>query len=255
MQSLSLSSYFDILPQPALILESVHDTSLNVTSFRVCYVNREFDSIIRPNSLVNRTPGGTEVGNQRNIIGADFNEAILQKMCLYPTPTQFTDWALGILLTPSELHCLKSRFKVPTVNENPPTFDQSESVIDIEWSGLAMKGKYAILTGRKSSPNTPSTSSTSPEPLPGRDVRSADPLEIDDHPSRVSSNPNSPKTPTTQPIRQKVSRSPSKDIKSTSPTASSPVLRPRLTSHNSFPIEDGPTSTWRNNEKVSHQFI
>lgn len=252
MESLSLSSYFDIFPQPAVILELTQDSSLTVDSFQVCYVNRWFVSLIGLNGLSNQPPAarGMEFEEERSLLGADFNEAVLQRSCLSPTPTQFMDWIKGISHTPDELHFLKSRFSLPDLNKLSPASDQSETVVDVEWNGLAMKGKYVILTGRTSShkpPSASSTASTSPELLPGQDVRSSDPL--DNNPG-CASNPESPTTSTTNPTRQRVSRSSSRDVKSTSPITTSPVIRPRLTTRNSFPVEDGPTSTWRNNEKV-----
>jgi hypothetical protein len=240
---LSLSAYLDGFPEPALILEWGQDIDSYIDSFKVCYVNRAFNDVVGVRGSVDEQSPLRPVDRQSAAIGTSFNEFVLQDTCISPSSARFTDWLKGIIRAPNELHFLESRFQFRGYTlDGPPPF------LDIDWTGLVVKGKFVVLTGR----TVTSRTSTLSQSLPENDVANPVPIENTAIVSPVSPNTDTPERKSPSP--QRASRTSSKDIR-TSPrtTSSSPTSdRPYLQMRNSFTQDEStPLSTWRNNEKVN----
>jgi hypothetical protein len=252
---LSLSAYFDVLPEPALILECSRETISDVESFKVCYVNRAFNDPVGVRSSAHKRSSLGAVGQEKVVIGTIFNESVFQETCITPSPALFMDWVKGIIQAPNDLHFLQSRFKVRGYTQTNNALDGPPPFLDIDWNGLVIKGRFVVLTGRTNTTVMSRTGTVSPESLPQRDTANPVPVDVVGAiVSPISPDTDTPKRKSPSSPPRRVSRTSSKDIKTPSPrtTSSSPSSdRPHLQMRNSFTLDESPSlSTWRNNEKV-----
>jgi hypothetical protein len=244
---LSLSAYLDVYPEPALILEWGPDTVSYIDSFKVCYANTAFNDILGVRGSLDEQSAPRPDERQSEAIRTSFNEFLLQETCISPSPERFMDWLKGIVRAPNDLHFLESRFQFRR-DSHCNTLDGPLPFLAIEWNGIVIKGMFVVLTGRTI---TSRTTTPSQQSLPESDVANLVPIE---ETAVVSLNTDTPerKPPSSPP--QRVSRTSSKDIRTSSRTTpSSPTSdRPYLQMRNSFTQDESvPLSTWRNNEKVT----
>ena len=247
---LSLSAYLDVFPEPALILEWGQDTVSYFDSLKVCYANTAFNDILGVRGSLDEQSPPRPVERQSEATGTSFNESVLQETCISPSPERFMDWLKGIIRAPNDLHFLESRFRFQFRRYTNNTLDGPLPFLDIQWNGLVIKGRFVVLTGRtvKSHTTIPSQQS-----LPESDVANLVPIEDTAVVSSNTDSDNPERKPPSSPP-QRVSKTSSKDIRTSSRTTpSSPTSdRPYLQMRNSFTQDESvPLSTWRNNEKVA----
>jgi len=149
---LSLSKYFDLIPQAAVIFTS-KDGSLSADSLNVCYVNRAFLDSIGDSPLVDPVeqavpPELSPAANNHSEAPPNFM-SILQTQCINPSASQFIQWVNGVAQEPQIVHHLKTRFKGFTVAKEEYVSERTPQFVDIEWNAVIMEKKFIVLTGRR----------------------------------------------------------------------------------------------------------
>lgn len=130
MDSVTLSSYLDVLAQPSVVLDL---SAVGAESAKVCYVNPTFAQLFS---------GDQETSNDA-FAGQLFVD-VLQLRLISPHTTTFLQWIKEIIAE-NTLTPLRSQFKGNTKS------------ISIKWTGVLIQNTYIVLTGRISSPsNLPS---------------------------------------------------------------------------------------------------
>ena len=150
---LSLSTYFDLVPQAAMIFTS-ESGSLSADSLQVCYVNRAFLESIGDSPLVD--PEDEEVPPELSPPPTDNHTevpsnfmSILQTQCINPSASQFIQWVNGVAQEPQIVHHLKTRFNGFTVAKEEYESERTPQFVDIEWNAVVMEKKFIVLSGRR----------------------------------------------------------------------------------------------------------
>jgi len=165
---LSLSKYFDLVPQAAVIFTS-EGGSLSADSLNVCYVNRAFLDSIGDSQLVDPVeqelpPQISPGSNNHSEPPPDFM-SILQAQCINPSASQFIQWVNGVAQEPQIVHHLKTRFKGFTVAKEEYVSERTPQFVDIEWNAVVMEKRFIVLTGRRT--GTVQFSAVQPQTEPG----------------------------------------------------------------------------------------
>lgn len=141
--SLVLSKYLDLLPQPAMIFTYAGQEH----SLSVCYVNKSFLESIGDSPL-EEDSDALIIGHNETPVPRDYM-TVLQTQCINPSADHFTQWIHGVTHKPEKMHHLKTRFKGFTMSQHSQISDRIPTVVDIEWNAAVMDGKFIILTGRR----------------------------------------------------------------------------------------------------------
>lgn len=149
LDSLCLSKYLDLLPQPAMIF-TYENGSLNADTLAVAYANQVFlDSIGDSPLIEDEEPIALERDPSRATgIAADFM-TILQTQCINPSASQFFHWVNGVTQGPKTVHHLKTRFKGFFIPHGGHISERKRQLVDIEWNGIVMENRFIVLTGRR----------------------------------------------------------------------------------------------------------
>lgn len=171
MEILSLSSYLEVLGQPALVLTSTAFDGPVSESLSPCYMNPVF------RELINLTGDGSRDAWTNR--GAQF-KSILQARCVVPTSSQFLEWIQEF--KEANVNVLKSIFRRPNCSEERRHHDTGPEFVDLEWNGAMVQDKYIVLIGRYlGAPSFFSTTPTSSEPDSLRFVSDPPPVEQKGH--------------------------------------------------------------------------
>jgi hypothetical protein len=183
IESLCLSKYLDLLPQPAMIF-TYENESLNADTLAVRYANQVFLQSIGDSTLIEEDP--VILGHdpsRATSIAPDFM-SILQTQCINPSASRFLLWINGVAQEPKNVHHLKTRFKGFFVPKDSHVSERKPQLVDIEWNAIVMENKFIVLTGRRTGTLQFSSVSSPSEP-PHRELSHPETVEEEDEEDSV----------------------------------------------------------------------
>jgi hypothetical protein len=148
MEMLSLSKYFDVIPQSAMIF-TIENQTLLADPPKVCYVNQAFLNNIGESPLSEAELFEMGLQEPRTRLVPDDFMSMLEVQCINPSAAQFLQWIKGVVQKPNKINNLKTRFKGFTLPQDSYLSDRTTQFVDIEWNAVVMEKKFIILTGRR----------------------------------------------------------------------------------------------------------
>jgi hypothetical protein len=256
VNTLSLSNYFDLVPQAAVIFTS-EGGFLSAESLYVCYVNRAFLDSIGDSPLVD--PAEQEVppelfatSNNHSVPPPDFM-SILQTQCINPSASQFIQWVNGVAQEPQIVHHLKTRFKGFTVAKEEVVSERTPQFVDIEWNAVIMEKKFIVLTGRRTGTVQFSAVQPQTEPILSSDLTGSAIAEEDEQETKETDRPPQPVSArSSSSSNSSNARRPRRSgkVRQSSSTTLSDQSRIGSLREGSDTSEEGEGRKWRHTEKV-----
>jgi len=252
LEALRLSTYLDLLPQPAIIF-TFNGPTITADSLKVCYVNDLVWEVIGEQQNPEREEFVHTTQTFPPGVSRDFKLLLHAQLHTPSTPT-FVEWLNEVRQQSKLTNHLKTRFKGYFAPKETTILDRAPQFVDIEWNAVLMEKKYIVLIGKRTG-TVQFSSSPSPEPN-SADIAAKLPSPIDEDDEDDKDDP--------KPTTHKSGSSSSISSSSSAPVRTRRKHRKRHNSStatttnssrgvpSSFTDEDGSDEVdpWRNDSKV-----